>query len=575
MNILIFIKHFYKIFFIIRVFKFSRFVILGFLIVGSLILDLFSISIIIPLIGILKSENFLKNLFENYYFIQNLTHVEQIYITVFLILFFFIIKFFISLLLSYHQNRYISFLQASISSKLMEQYISMQYKNYYKRNTSEFLRNVKDESGLFVSGVISPLLNLIIEILLVIGISILLILYFGAWSLIILILISAFLIFYISSTKRVITQLGKDRFLFNEKIIKNSNELFKSIRDIKTYYLENFFLKKYNNSLFVYAKSEKKYLTLQNLPRISVETVIAFCFCFLIFVLTYNKNSFDNSIAFLGFLAVSSFRLIPSINKILSAQQSLRFYISSVKVIFNEINKLYSTKKIRKNILDFKKNLELRAISFRYNKKKKILNKINLNLKLGEKIGIIGTTGAGKSTLLDIISGLITPNSGNLFLDSKKINFKKSTWGKNIGYVSQNFFLFDDTIRANINFSENKNNKIYDKQILKVLKETDLYNYVKNLKNKLNSKIGENGISLSGGQKQRIGLARALFLNPKLLILDEAFTALDKKTELKIIKNLNKSYGNMTIINIAHQGNSLKMCDTLYALNKGKLSKIR
>ena len=195
---------------------------------------------------------------------------------------------------------------------------------------------------------------------------------------------------------------------------------------------------------------------------------------------------------------------------------------------------------------------------------------MNLKNKFGEKIGIIGHTGSGKSTLIDIIVGLLFPTSGQVIVDNKKIDLRKKLWKYNIGYVSQNICLIDDTIKANIAFG-NSNDDISNDRIKKILIDVEMWNVVKNLKHKTNTIIGERGITLSGGQKQRLGLARALYHKPTLLILDEAFSALDIKTELKIFNRINKDYKNITIINIAHKGSSLKFCDKVYRLENNKL----
>ena len=454
----------------------------------------------------------------------------------------------------------------------MDQYIFMPYKNYFLRNSSEFIRNIKDESGSFVYGVISPILNIIIELLVVIGIISLLIITVGVVTLYIIFILLCFLLTYIIFTKNIISKLGKDRFNFDQKIIQNSSEIFQNIRDIKIYFLQNEFLKNYENSLFSYAGSVKKYLTFQNLPRFTIEIILVFCFCLIMLILNLKEYNFKEIIVTLGFVAVASFRLLPSFNRLISSQQILRYHTPSVLEVYREVKKVIQKIKNKKH--KFWKIYSFKKINYSYDKKIKVLNRIDLRIKLGEKIGLIGNTGSGKSTLIDIITGLISPDDGELIIDHKKINFSKEFWGKNIGCVSQGTFLLNDTIKSNITFGQ-KSTESDNKRIYEVLNDVDLDEYIKRSKSKINSIVGEGGINLSGGQKQRLGLARALYNNPKLLILDEAFSALDEKTEKKIIKKIFLKYKKMTIINIAHKGVSLRHCDKIYSIKNNKINLIK
>ena len=560
-----------KVFFIIKLFGFKKFLFLGLLIILAMLLEIFSMSLVIPVLAIIQNSSFLGNLFSNSEYLRGLNHLEQIYFAVFILCSVFTVKVLFLIFLNYRQYKYTTILHAQISNKLMLQYLHMPYENYFKRNSSEFLRNLRDESASFVYGVVTPMLNLAIEILVVFGISILLFSQIGIASTSILLMIVFFSAIYIKFTKNIIQRLGKERFFFEEKVIKNINEFFYSIRDIKIYFLQNYFINNFWNILNSYASSLKKNLTFQILPRLTIELVLIYFLGLLLVLLTSKGNDFEQTIITLGLFAAASFRLLPSLNKIINSQQTLRYQVPSVNEIYKELNN-NNLRNIpnNKNTIIFKKKLELKNISFYYNPKKIILKNLNLKVKFGEKIGIIGQTGSGKSTLIDIIAGLLFPTSGQVIIDDAKINLRKKLWKRNIGYVSQNTCLIDDAIKSNVAFGSSNEN-ISNDRINKILSDVEMSNFVKNLKFKTNTIIGERGITLSGGQKQRLGLARALYHRPKLLILDEAFSALDIKTELKIFNKINKEYKDMTIINIAHKGGSLKFCDKVYRLENNKL----
>tara|TARA_B110000037_G_C17125350_1_gene507793 strand:+ start:2783 stop:4516 length:1734 start_codon:yes stop_codon:yes gene_type:complete len=562
-----------KVFFIINKFDKKKIVFLGILIFTSMLLEVFSIGLIIPVLNVIENENFLKDIFNNSQFIHNLNHIDQVYLIIAFLCFTFFLKTIFGIFLNYNQNKYTTYLQAQISALLMSQYLFMPYKNYFKKNSSELLRNVKDECGSLIFGVISPMLNLFIEILVILGITILLVYQIGFISFSIIFILVIFASIYIKFTKKIINQLGGERFLYDEKIIKNTNELFYNIRDIKIYYLQNYYLKNFSTVLNNFASVVKKFLTLQILPRLGIELLLVFIFSTFLVLLTFQDVSFSKIVSTLALFAAASFRLMPSINRVITSQQILRYHVPSVEEIFQEIKHNYYVQTDREPLkIDFDKVIELKNINFGYSNNKKILNNFSLKISSKDKVGIIGGTGAGKSTIIDLISGLLSPDSGQILIDNKLINFKKYKWGDGIGYVSQNTTLTDDTIKANIILGRENNEKNL-KKINEVLKNVHLITFVNSLKKKIDTIIGDRGINLSGGQKQRIGLARALYNNPKILILDEAFSALDNKTEKKILNKILLKYKDMTIVNIAHKGSSLSYCNKIYVLKNGKLIK--
>ena len=268
----------------------------------------------------------------------------------------------------------------------------------------------------------------------------------------------------------------------------------------------------------------------------------------------------------LGLFTVAAIRLIPSINKIITSQQNIRFNHIAMNTIINDLKESNNQTDDKKDLLKFNDTIEINNLNFFYDKNNQVLNDINLSISKGEKIGIVGKTGSGKSTLVDIISGLITSYKGFILIDNKKFDPNTSKWGRDFAYVSQNSFLFNESLKFNITFNDMPN---YE-QIEKILKIVEMDKYVDNLSENLDTIVGENAINLSGGQIQRIGLARALYNEPKILILDEAFSAMDMDTEAKVLKNIFENYRDMTIINIAHKGVSLNQCERIYDLDKKK-----
>ena len=275
----------------------------------------------------------------------------------------------------------------------------------------------------------------------------------------------------------------------------------------------------------------------------------------------------------LGVFVVATLRLLPSASKIIQSAGKIRYGVPSVDLLKKEIEQSdYKTsKKNIKNLKDFEFNeLKFENISFNYlNSNKKILDRISLRINKGDKIGIVGASGTGKSTLIDIFTGLINPSFGKIYLNERLVKLNDKNWYDVIGYTPQFIFLTDDTILNNIAFGVNEREHQL-KSIKRACEVAELDNFIKTSNSGLKTKIGELGVRLSGGQRQRIGIARAIYSNPQILVFDESTSAIDIKTEEKIINNIN-SLPNKTVIIISHRLSTLQKCNKVFEIKNGNL----
>ena len=264
----------------------------------------------------------------------------------------------------------------------------------------------------------------------------------------------------------------------------------------------------------------------------------------------------------IGVFLICSFRLIPSVNRILIALQSLRSSFASVNAVCQELNRFIpEVKKPDIKKMFFKDKISINNLDFKHKGTKKlILKNFNLDIRKNECLALTGASGVGKSTLIDLIMGFHKPDYGEILVDGEDIFKNIIGWNRNIGYVPQNIFLLDDTIKSNIAFGVNSND-INEDKLQDAIKLSQLSNFIENLSKKSNTQVGERGNFISGGQLQRIGIARALYASPDLLIFDEVTSSLDEETEksfLSVIRNLK---GKKTMILISHKKSTISVCD--------------
>ena len=287
-----------------------------------------------------------------------------------------------------------------------------------------------------------------------------------------------------------------------------------------------------------------------------------------------NSGGFNNALPVISLYVFAGYRLMPALQQIYYALTQITFVSPSLDKIYEDLKDLNKTNLSQdQTIQSINESIDLKNINYNYpNAEKKILKNINLSIKAKTTTGIVGATGSGKTTTVDIILGLLEPQEGTLEVDGNVITNKNlRSWQSLIGYVPQHIYLADDTIAANIAFG--KDLKDIDPQnIERTAKIANLHKFIiDELPKKYETIIGERGVRLSGGQRQRIGIARALYNNPKLLILDEGTSALDNYTEKAVMDAVNNLPKEMTIIIITHRLDTIKNCDVIFKLDKGKL----
>ena len=474
----------------------------------------------------------------------------------------------------YIQLRFVQTCQYSISKRMMEKYLSQPYSWFLNRHSSDLGKTILSEVSHVVANGIRPLVELVSKSLITITIIILLLIVNVKLALMVSLSLGGayFLIFYL--TQKYLSQIGQLRLFKNQLLFKSISEAFSAIKEIKVDGLEQIYVKRFSDPAKTFAQTTTSFQLIGQLPRFVLEAIIFGGILLIILFIMSQTGSFNKALPLISLYAFAGYRLIPALQKMYASIAQLKFSSSSVNKLYDDFKNLkFINQNENQETISFDKKINLKNISYNYpNSSKASLRNINLSILSKSTVGFVGTTGSGKTTTVDIILGLIEAQKGILEIDGKIITQKNvRAWHQSIGYVPQHIFLSDDTIAANIAFGVESKNINY-KTVEEVSKIASIHNFISTeLPEKYFTTIGERGVRLSGGQRQRIGIARALYNNPKLLILDEATNALDNLTEKAVMDAINNLKKDITIILIAHSLSTVKNCDKIFLIESGKL----
>lgn len=275
-----------------------------------------------------------------------------------------------------------------------------------------------------------------------------------------------------------------------------------------------------------------------------------------------------------GLVLAAAFRLLPALNQAITLGNSVQYNLPAIGLLERELEgfeRAGTSTSAERSVdrIPFLGELRLDHVSFGYpTRQQPALQEVSFAIHPGEAIGIVGHTGAGKSTLLDILLGFIEPDSGDVLLDGAPLRENREGWQRSIGYVPQDVYLVDDTLRANVALGW-RGSDIDDEAVADAVRLAELDEVVANLPDGLDTRLGERGLRLSGGQRQRVGIARALYTRPSVLVLDEATSNLDRATEGRLVETLGRLTGGVTMIVVTHRISTVQHCDRIMCLEEG------
>jgi len=396
-------------------------------------------------------------------------------------------------------------------------------------------------------------------------------------SILIFLFLTMFMLFNKFLYSKVL-RYGEEFNLGNRLMIKGISEGVSGIKEIRVLGKEDFFKTSFSRGIKTMAEMEIKQSLIQITPKSLLELLMVVFVVIAVFLNIYQQNDLDQVFTILGVFAVGAVRLVPIVTQLFSSINIIKFGRSSVSNLYQDIQN-FETGEIEtiesKSVILQKQDfldLDIKNLSYSYpNSDEKALKNISLKINKGDFVGFVGPSGAGKTTLVDVLLGLLNPQTGTIKLNGKDIFSQIHIWRSLVAYLPQEIFLIDDSLSKNIALDDNTDH-LLDGRFNEVIRKSKLDDFIENLPEGLNTRMGERGVRLSGGQRQRVAIARALFHEREVLILDEATSSLDMQTEEEIVNQMQKFKGEKTVITIAHRISTLKYCDCLYKLEKGIIS---
>jgi ABC-type multidrug transport system fused ATPase/permease subunit len=462
------------------------------------------------------------------------------------------------------------------SADMFELYLHRPLQFHLQRNSSEIIRNLTSGSSLTFEA-IRHVLMIVLEALLLMSAVVLLLLVDPVVTLSLAGSLGVVTLLFYRFTLPVFRHWGQRQQALEGDTIKWIVQALSNIRDIKLFNSYRFLDRRMREIATQSARYQTLSVSTINIPRLFLETVVMVGFIILITVISATDTPREQIISTLAVFGMASMRILPSLNRILSSGAELGKRSAYVDVLYRDwVDGLADgesdTRRTGPAAIKFDDRLDVRQVVYAYpNTERAALNDINLSIKSGETVGFVGPSGGGKSTLMDIVLGLHEPSSGEVTVDGVNITVDPTGWRGMIGFVPQQIYLIDDSIRRNIAYGI-EDEEIDDARLTEVIRLAYLEGVIDALPNGVDTVIGEHGTRMSGGQRQRVAIARALYRDPDILVFDEATSALDTVSESEVTDAIEALARSRTVLIIAHRLSTVKNCDRIVFIQNGKIA---
>ncbi len=484
---------------------------------------------------------------------------------------------------TYVQNTFVTRNRNRMISRVMREFLNRPYEEYLGADIPTVFR-LTDSDIPSAFQLILVLIQMITEIVVSAFLCVVLVVVSPIMTLFIVVIFLGLTLLLSKILKPRLNAIGRKNQEIQSRIAKWRIQSIYGLKDVKVLNREEFFVRNYYESGSIGANVARNYAVLNNLPRLLIETI--FIVSMLAFIMVYILGGGDIKVLIpqLTAFAVAAIRIMPSANRINTYMSEIAYSQPCLDYLYENLNESMKQdvngsvtgydqegKKKEKERLFLQDKIVLDHITFAYpGTDKNIFTDAHMEVKRGQSVGIMGPSGAGKSTIVDILLGLLHVQKGAIICDGRSIFDNYESWLAQIGYIPQSIYLVDESIRDNIAFGIDAD-KIDENRIWEVLEEAQLKEFIEELPEGLDTKIGDRGVRISGGQRQRIGIARALYHDPEILVFDEATSALDNDTEKAVMDAVNSFHGRKTMVIIAHRLNTIAKCDVIYKVDGEKI----
>jgi ABC-type multidrug transport system fused ATPase/permease subunit len=493
---------------------------------------------------------------------------------------FFIVRAVVVLMQSYLQDRLAEETAVRLSTRLFQGYLDMPYSFHLQRNSAELMRNVNEAIKDIVDYTLMPALRIGSDALVIIGLGIVLVLTAPLAAGLGAVLFVPLMVLLLRGIQPRIAGLGKTSHEMNRSALAVLQQSLHGFRDIKILGRSSYFHDRYEDIRAKIARTRYLRQFLGDIPRIALETgLILFVALFMVAALSFGGSA-QSSLAVLGMFAYAALRILPSLNRVVLQINDLKFGAAAaadvhedLKVIEQRTSASSTTSMPGNSVepLQFKRAILLDGVTYRYpGADHDALVEVNLEIKHGEALGVVGPTGGGKTTLMDLILGLLRPTAGRVLVDGVDIQGYLDDWHRRLGVVSQAVYLLDTTLRRNIALGLD-DEAIDEDRIREVMHLAQLDEFVASLPMGLETEVGDRGTRLSGGERQRVAIARALYRRPTVVVFDEGTSALDPATEAGLLRALEPLRTDRTMITVAHRLTTVRDSDRIVLVDAGRL----